>query len=62
MDRQDGVAGIMLPGEHHLQLPIVERRLQAVHRLLEVQEDILPFARELRADLRLLELLLEPPE
>ena len=52
----------MLPGEHHLQLPIVERRLQAVHRLLEVQEDILPFARELRADLRLLELLLEPPE
>jgi len=59
VDGQDGVAGVVLAGQHHLQLLPVEGRRQLVRGAPQVLADLLPFPGELDADLRLLELPVE---
>jgi hypothetical protein len=54
MDRQDGVAGVVLAGEHETELPFVEERLEGRHRRRQVGRDGLSLARQLGEHLGLL--------
>jgi hypothetical protein len=55
MDREDRVVGVVVAGQHEVELALVERVREIVHRSAQILGDRLTFPGQLGARLRVLE-------